>query len=62
MFSFATSFSLHEVDLFNKNFLNYQKKKKIRDLKPPLLYYFVRFYLVNQHVLAQMVIKNQIAY
>ena len=27
MFSFATSFSLHEVDLFNKNFLNYQKKK-----------------------------------
>ena len=61
MFSFATSFSLHEVDLFNKNFLNY-KKKKIRDLKPPLLYYFVGFYLVNQHVLAQMVIKNQIAY
>jgi len=28
MFSFATSFSLHEVALFNKIFLNYPKKKK----------------------------------
>ena len=28
MFSFATTFSLHEVALFNKIFLNYQKKKK----------------------------------